>query len=79
MGLDSLNEQKSLKHDVHDKNEMLLFLCGLSFKNINNENMIMYIFTYVLIIIIINHLASSQLGLPQVVMDWGADITPTNT
>lgn len=36
----------------------------------------MYVFTHV---IIIDHLASRRLGLPQVVMDWGADITPTNT
>ena len=30
-------------------------------------------------IIIMDHLSSRRLGLPQVVMDWGADITPTNT
>lgn len=54
------------------------YLCGPSFKNANNENMIMYVFTHELIIII-GHLASRQLGLPQVVMDWGADITPMNT
>lgn len=38
----------------------------------------MYVFMHV-IIIIIDHLACKRLGLPQVVMDWGADITPTNT
>lgn len=46
-------------------------------KNVNYGNVIMYVFTQV--IVIIDHLASRRLGLPQVVMDWGADITPTNT
>lgn len=52
----------------------------LLFKNVDNENMILYVSMHVIIIIIIiNHLASKRLDLPQVVMDWGADITPTNT
>lgn len=54
----------------------LFCLCGLDFKEVNKDNIIMYVFTHV---IIIDHLASRRLGLPQVVMDWGADITPTNT
>lgn len=59
----------------------MIFTCGLTFNNVKNENMIMYVSMHVIIIIIIiiDHLASKRLALPQVVMDWGADITPTNT
>lgn len=63
---------------MHDKKiKYLIFkYVFLLFGNVDDENMVTYVSMHV--IIIINHLASRQLDLPQVVMDWGADILPIN-